>query len=190
MLDLALSYISHGIPVFPCRAGDIELVDKATGEITVLPAKAPLTSKGLKNATSREHIIRARWDKERHGGAMVGIPTGERSGIFVLDVDMHHTADGTLIDGKAALAALEAANSPLPKTAMVKTAGGGLHYYFNHVDGVRNRGALSKGLDVRGEGGFVIAAGSVTTDGRTYEWIDQTARAFLRWRMLRNGCLT
>lgn len=172
MLDLALSYISHGIPVFPCRAGDIELVDNATGEITVLPAKAPLISNGLKGASLFERIARAWWDEKRHGGAMVGIPTGARSGIFVLDVDMHHTADGTLIDGKAALAALEAANSPLPKTAAVRTAGGGVHYYFNHVDGVRNRGALSHGLDIRGEGGFVIAAGSVTTDGRTYDWID------------------
>lgn len=172
MLDLALFYISQDIPVFPCRAGDVEVVDNATGEIIVLPAKAPLISNGLKGASPREHIIRAWWKKGRHKGAMVGIPTGSRSGIFVLDVDMHHTADGTLIDGKAALANLEAAHGALPITATVRTAGGGLHYYFNHVEGVRNRGALSKGLDVRGEGGFVIAAGSVTMDGRSYEWLN------------------
>ncbi len=172
MLDVALSYIQNGIPVFPCRAGDVEVIDNATGEISVLPAKAPMISNGLKGATLTERIIRAWWDEKRHGGAMVGIPTGERSGIFVLDIDMHRDTDGNLIDGKAALAELEVANGAMPATATVRTAGGGLHYYFKHVDGVRNRGALSKGLDVRGEGGFVIAAGSVTTDGRSYEWLD------------------
>ncbi|MGX5710508.1 bifunctional DNA primase/polymerase [Brucella lupini] len=172
MLDVALSYVQNGIPVFPCRAGDVEVFDNATGEISVLPAKAPLISNGLKGATLTERIIRAWWDEKRHSGAMVGIPTGNRSGIFVLDIDMHHTADGTLIDGKAALADLEAAHGALPRTATVRTAGGGEHRYFKHVEGVRNRGALSKGLDIRGEGGFVIAAGSVTADGRVYEWID------------------
>ncbi|WP_374843508.1 DUF3987 domain-containing protein [Brucella haematophila] len=172
MLDVALSYIQNDIPVFPCRAGDVDVIDNATGEISVLPAKAPLISNGLKGATLTERIVRAWWDEKRHGGAMVGIPTGSRSGIFVLDIDMHRDSEGNLIDGKAALAALEAVNEPLPPTAAVRTAGGGEHRYFNHVEGVRNRGALSKGLDIRGEGGFVIAAGSVTADGRVYEWID------------------
>jgi hypothetical protein len=62
----------------------------------------------------------------------------------------------------------------MPKTATASTPSGGVHYYFNMVEGIRNRGALGEGVDLRGEGGFVLAPGSVMAAGK-YQWLDLDA---------------
>lgn len=177
-VTLALSYAAANIPVFPCRATDevTDQYDNETGEVVVLKAKTPLVSNGFKGATTRERNIKILW--QRNPGAMVGIPTGEQIGAWVLDVDVHKDEDGNVINGYEALAALEAKYGELPATATAKTAGGGEHRYFRHVPGVRNRGKLGEGLDVRGSGGYVIAPGSRTGDGREYTWIDYDGEGF------------
>lgn len=172
-LDLALSYIASDIPVFPCREADEETgrIDPETGEVEILKAKTPRVSNGFKGATTNERIVRILFG-ERHPTSMVGIPTGEQLGAWVLDVDVHKDDDGNVINGYVALEALEAKHGPLPETATAKTAGGGEHRYFRYVPGVRNRGKLGDGLDVRGSGGYVIAPGSVTAEGKEYIWLD------------------
>lgn len=170
--DLALSYVYRGVPVFPCRAADevTDQFDPETGEIVVYKAKTPLRSNGFKGATVNGGLVGRMWDN--YPSAMVGIPTGEQLGAWVLDVDVHKDESGRVINGYETLAALEDQHGALPETARAKTAGGGTHYYFKHVPSVRNRGGLGAGLDVRGSGGYVIAPGSVTGDGREYLWVD------------------
>lgn len=170
--DLALSYIANGVPVFPCRHEDevTDRYDPDTGEIIVHKAKTPLVSNGFKGASKNTRITGILWD--RNPTAMVGIPTGEQLGAWVLDVDVHKDDDGNVINGYETLAALEAKHGELPATATAKTAGGGEHRYFKYVPGVRNRGKLGRGLDVRGSGGYVIAPGSVTAEGKEYIWLD------------------
>ncbi|MGG7534661.1 bifunctional DNA primase/polymerase [Rhizobium sp. 12,4] len=170
--DLALSYIAHGVPVFPCRAADeiTDQFDQETGEIVVYKAKTPLVSNGFKGASKNPRVTGILWD--RNPTAMVGIPTGEQLGAWVLDVDVHKDDNGNIINGYETLAALEEKHGPLPTTATAKTAGGGEHRYFKHVSGVRNRGKLGLGLDIRGSGGYVIAPGSVTAEGKEYIWLD------------------
>lgn len=165
-LEIALSYARAGIPVFPCRAG--EEYDAVRDE--VLKPKTPILGNGFKGATLNERVITIRW--QQRPDAMIGIPTGEQSGCWVLDVDVHKDDDGKVINGYETLAALEDKYGQLPRTAVVRTAGGGEHHYFRHKDGVRNRGRLGPGLDVRGAGGYVVTAGSVTADGTYYEWLD------------------
>lgn len=169
--ELALSYIASGISVFPCRSADepTDTYDENGAEI-VLKAKTPLVSSGFKGATKNLRVTGILWD--RNPTAMVGIPTGEQLGAWVLDVDVHKDDEGNIINGYETLAALEAKFEALPPTASAKTAGGGTHYYFNYVPGVRNRGALGVGLDVRGSGGYVIGPGSVTAEGKEYVWLD------------------
>ena len=179
-LELALSYARMGVKVFPCRSEDevTDDYDPETGEIIVLKAKTPLLSNGFKGATNNIALIERMFP--RFPGAMVGIPTGEQLGAWVLDVDVHKDDDGNVINGYEALAALEDKYGPLPETATARTAGGGEHRYFKHVPGVRNigknadnkHGRLGPGLDVRGSGGYVIAPGSRTADGREYTWVD------------------
>jgi len=135
------------------------------------PGKHPRTERGLKDGSNDASQIEqwfARWPD-----ANIGILTGQTSGLVVLDVDGE--------DGKASLRALTAAHAPLPKTLCVKTgrAGSdgrrkGCHYYFRSPAEaiIRNSaGILGKGLDVRGEGGYVVAPPSLHSSGLLYEWL-------------------
>lgn len=169
-LHLALAYAAANVPVFPCRAADEETHNPETGEIITLKSKTPLVSSGFKGATKTERIIKILW--QRNPTAMVGIPTGEQLGAWVLDVDVHKDDNGKVINGFETIAALEDANGHLPRTAIARTAGGGEHHYFAYVPGVRNRGRLGVGLDVRGAGGYVIAPGSRLEAGAGYVWLD------------------
>jgi hypothetical protein len=172
-LDLALSYTAAGIPVFPCREVDEETgnTDPATGEVEVLKAKTPRVSNGFKGATTSERVVRILFG-ERFPTSMVGAPTGEQMGAFVIDIDVHTDDNGDVVNGYHTLAALEAKHGDLPRTAVAKTAGGGEHHYFRYVPGVRNRGKLGDGIDVRGAGGYVIMPGSVLATGAEYTWLD------------------
>lgn len=98
-------------------------------------------------------------------GANIGIRTGTASGIFVLDVDPDN-------GGNAALDAMLKANGPLPRTFTVRTGSGGRHYYFTlpafKVTNGANRLLVTEygpGLDIRGEGGQVVAPPSVSAKG-------------------------
>lgn len=165
-LDVARSYIAAGVPIFPCRESASEGVDHATGEIIEFAEKAPYTSFGLKDATRSSRIIDI-WFNERHPAAVIGIPTGEKLGGWVLDLDRHGDRDG-----HKWLAEQEAVHGLLPDTAQASTANGGTHIIFKHVDGVRNRAAIAPGVDTRGDGGYIVGPGSVMADGRRYEWIN------------------
>jgi hypothetical protein len=92
----------------------------------------------------------------------VGIVTGRISNIFVLDVDKLE-----------ALYEIETKYGNLPETLTCQTGGGGLHLYFNYPDdGIGNStGELPNGLDIRGDGGQVVASPSRHESGNLYQWI-------------------
>jgi Bifunctional DNA primase/polymerase, N-terminal len=105
----------------------------------------------------------------------VGVPTGKKSGVVVLDVDVD---DG----GLESLAKLERAVTPAPKTARARTGGGGIHVFFRYPRGteIRNSaGLLGPGLDVRGEGGYVVVPPSRTQS--PYQWVDRSPLAEASW---------
>lgn len=101
--------------------------------------------------------------------ANIGIATGEVSGFWVLDIDGP--------EGAAALAALEARHGPLPPTVEQST-GKGRHICFAWPAAgtigdrtVRNSASkIGPGIDVRGDGGYIVAAPSIHPSGRLYEW--------------------
>ncbi|WP_051321016.1 bifunctional DNA primase/polymerase [Rhizobium mesoamericanum] len=159
-LDIALAYIAAGIPVFPCRVFEEERLGR------VLSPKSPLTQNGFNDATLNERLVTEWW--RRNPEALVGIPTGTKTGFFAVDVDIKEGKGGDVN-----LAKLEAEHGKLPATVVVQTATGGFHYLFKHVDGLTNStGRLPEHIDIRAEGGFVIAAGSTFPDGTFYEFID------------------
>jgi putative DNA primase/helicase len=95
-----------------------------------------------------------------------GIPTGRGAGIFVLDVDPRHGGDVTRQE-------LEQKHGPLPATYQVGTPGGGTHDYFKYCaqgeDRIKNSaGEIGAGIDIRGDGGYVVAPGS-KLDGKTWK---------------------
>lgn len=94
----------------------------------------------------------------------VGIVTGAISGLVVLDIDPKHGGD-------AGLAELIRHHGPLPQSVEAITGGGGRHIYFAHPGGmVRNRVGLATGIDLRGDGGCVVAPPSLHPSGRVYSW--------------------
>ncbi|OOO25766.1 ATPase [Agrobacterium sp. YIC 4121] len=167
-LELAQHYVAQGWPVFPCRSHAEEHVDQATGEIITLGEKTPLTPNGFKGATRFPRIIERWWSD--WPDAAVGLPTGEKTGFFALDID--NKPGGA--NGFDWLAEMEAEHGPLPDTARVTSPNGGMHIYFKYVVGTRNRGALGAGVDIRSEGGYVLAAGSTMANGRSYKWETDT----------------
>lgn len=93
--------------------------------------------------------------------ANIGIVTGRKSGIWVLDVDSYNGGD-------ARLAGYENRHGPLPETRVHHTGGGGVHYIWKHPGfDVRNdaKKVLGQGLDLKGERGFVVAPPSVSAKG-------------------------
>ncbi len=157
LFKAALSYAKRGILVFPCEPG----------------GKRPLTHNGFWDATSDVHRVKAWWG--RWPAANIGVPTGKSSGLLVLDVDPR---DG----GLESLAALEREDGPLPETARSRTGGGGMHVFFRYPpeEEVRNSaGWLGPGLDVRGEGGYVVVPPSRTQG--PYEWIDRSRPVEAAW---------
>ncbi|MDO3431172.1 bifunctional DNA primase/polymerase [Rhizobium sp. CBN3] len=166
-LDLAKHYVAKGYPVFPCRAKPEDVPDPTTGELDTKHEKTPYTSNGLRGASKYARILHRWWGD--NPDALVGVPTGAPSGFWVLDLDLKPG----VADGHQWLEAMENANGPLPETARAKTANGGTHIFFRHVAGVRNRGGLGSGVDVRGDGGYVIMPGSIMADGRHYKWVSE-----------------
>lgn len=103
---------------------------------------------------------------ERWPDANVGIVSGRISGIVVVDVDVRH-------GGPVAVAQAEAAHGPLPPTVEAATGGGGRHLYYAHPGAtLANRVAIRPGIDVRGDGGCVVAPPSVHPSGRRYGWVE------------------
>ncbi len=119
--------------------------------------------------------------------ANIGVVTGEISGLIVLDIDPKHGGD-------ASFDRLEQQFGRFPATIEATTGGGGRHLYFAHPGGViRNRAGLAQGIDLRGDGGYVVAPPSIHMSGRPYVWAaghspEEIALAVLpRWILLRSG---
>jgi len=156
---LAYAMSEPGFPVFPLRARDkIPAISKEQG------------GNGFKDATRDRAKLFAFWPV----GSLrnIGIATGAFSGFDVLDVDPRH-------GGNRSLAELEHRFGPLPRTAISLTGGPdrGRHILFNHTPGVtskswdeENPGPLGPGLDIRADGGYVVAPPSVHASGLRYAW--------------------
>jgi Bifunctional DNA primase/polymerase, N-terminal/Primase C terminal 1 (PriCT-1) len=99
--------------------------------------------------------------------ANIGTPTGTFSGRVVLDVDPRH-------GGGESYVKLQQQYGEIPATLTSRTGGGGLHLVFGSKDPrIRNSaGKLGPGLDIRGEGGYIVVPPSVHATGKCYEWID------------------
>lgn len=125
--------------------------------------KHPRTANGLKDATTDRGIIAGWW--QTWASANLGIACGAQSGIIVLDVDQRH-------GGPEALDKLESEFGSLPETVRAVTGGGGAHYVFEHPERIIRNSAnrVGTGIDVRGDGGYIVAAPSLHASGERYTW--------------------
>jgi Bifunctional DNA primase/polymerase, N-terminal/Primase C terminal 1 (PriCT-1) len=159
----ALSYGASGRPVFPLHTPTEEGGCSCRRDCGRGFGKHPRTLHGVSDATTDAGRIRKWWST--WPVANIGIATGAISELFALDVD---EATG----GWESLDALQAKYGHLPETPAVLTGSHGVHLYFRHP-GQRvpnSAGKLGPGLDVRGDGGFVVAPPSLHRTGRRYAW--------------------
>jgi hypothetical protein len=145
VIDIALHYARRGWPVFPLH-----------GKVPAIPRERG--GRGCHDATLNLNLI-DRWWRE-YPGANVGIATGRCSRLLVIDIDPRQS--DKWLESVHALA--------LPPTFTVKTWSGGWHLYFKFSgDALISIGTnLLRGIDWRGNGGYVVGAGSVV-NGATYE---------------------
>ena len=145
----ALEYASKGTPVFPL----------------VPSGKTPIHKGGFHNATTNPAIISRWWDE--NPDANIGMPTGPASNCWVLDVDNKSA------NGFHSLIEWEGQGRYLPATRIALTPNRGKHSYFNWSTlQITNSTGVVPGVDVRGEGGYVVLPPSRLVDGRQYEWQD------------------
>ena len=164
LLDEALRYAAAGIPVFPLhwikQDGNCSC---RQGALCQAKGKHPRIKNWNEEATTDQTKIKAWWDKTP--SANIGIPMGEKSGLVALDVDTRHKGDESL-------AQLIAEHEALPATITATTGGGGKHYIFKYTEELclKNVVGFRDGLDIRTQGGMIVAAPSVHHSGKEYSW--------------------
>lgn len=156
LLQAALGYAACGWPVFPifeplpdgkCSCGKPDCPS---------PGKHPRVTNGLKDGTINKQKIENWWT--RWPNANIAIPTGAPSGLIVLDVDRAEPLDG------------------MQAATLVARTGEGWHYYFQpgEFTAKSSAGKLGHGVDVRGDGAYVVVPPSRHANGATYKWINSS----------------
>lgn len=162
-IEYALYYAALGLAVLPLH-WPLDHARCSCGKVNCAsPAKHPygkFAPQGLKNATTDPDLIR-QWFYQ--GSCNIGIATGAASCIVVLDIDPRHSGNETLEN-------LEKQYGTLPNTWRFLTGGGGEHIIFKHPGGSvsNSAGQLGAGIDLRGDGGYIVAPPSKHICGRPY----------------------
>ena len=136
MIDAALSLSSTGIPIFPVKAG-----------------KSPYIKSWQDKATTDSTMVKKWW--RRWPEANLAIPTGHQSGLVAVDVDVKNGVNG--------FESLSSIESKLGKqgTRRIETPSGGIHLIYSCNERVKTRTGILDGVDIRGDGGYIVAQGSV-----------------------------
>lgn len=145
-LAMALAYAELGWAVLPIRAGE------------KLPYSA-FAPNGVNSATKNPDVIRA-W----FGSGIelnIGIACGEISGISVVDIDPRNGGD----------AYADAMRDLLPFTVMAQTGSGGEHWIFKYHPKLRNKIFLAAGVDIQGNGSYIVVDPSIHPCGEPYAWL-------------------
>jgi hypothetical protein len=133
LLPVALDYLDRGWSVIPIRIEDGV-------------KKALVKWKPFQTRRAEPEEVQ-RWWKE-FPDALVGIVTGEISNLVVVDIDPKHGGDADTWAKRQ------------PSGLRANTRSGGAHFYYSYPEGGRVRnsaGRIAKGIDVRAEGGYVVA---------------------------------
>jgi len=147
LVNVVLEILRQGFPLFP--------VDRST--------KKPLVRwRPYQDQPPTEGDAKEWWSKWPN--ANIGMATGHLSGFVVIDCDSEESTTRFI------------ENYPEAKDTLQVQTGRGRHYYFEFEEFIRNDAGriFGKGIDIRGEGGFVILPPSVHSNGKIYEWLNDS----------------
>ena len=148
MKEWALYYAEKDLAVFPLNERN----------------KSPATKNGFKDATTDHTKICAWWDSNPNYN--IGIATGAVSGgVVVIDLDIGKGKNGCEV-----LKSWQKINGKFPDTWCSITGRGGYHLFFKTTDFVKNSVNLYDGIDIRGNGGYIVAPPSIHPNGNIYKW--------------------
>lgn len=171
-VEAALAYASLGWPVMPLAWMSGDRCACKTGRHCEHPAKHPLIADGLKGASTDPSQLHQWWEHWPQAG--IGVRTGAVSGLLVLDIDAAH-------GGWATASRLSAAGQEISRaTLQANTGGGGCHLVYAHpgaptrvpnlVGHLPGIDQPTPGIDLRGDGGYVVVAPSGHRCGSSYSW--------------------
>lgn len=150
LYEAAITYISQGFAVFPLQ----------------VKGKKPLTTHGVKDASKDPAIVKGWW--QTWPNANIGIATGQISGgLCVIDMDIDEEKG---LDGWRSLRDWQDGHGVISPSWLCKTGRGGFHYYFLADEPINNRVGVIPGVDIRGDGGYIVAPPSVHPNGTPYTW--------------------
>jgi hypothetical protein len=170
LVKAALYYAGKGWSVIPVYAVYNGVCACHKGSACDSPGKHPYHANWGTIASTDPDVIKNWWDCS-YVGANIGILTGRKSRIFCLDVDVPRLNAKVPKNGKARLAELVEKYGELPITATVTTGSGGNHYFFQIPTNAEFKKEITPGLDIKAEGGFVVAAPSIHRNGEIYTWV-------------------
>lgn len=163
-LKAAMDYAARGWPVIPlhpinrkgyCSCG----MARDCGS----PGKHPKTKNGLKDATVDIEQIKNWWPKESPLPSNIGVVTGGKGRLVVIDIDGE--------EGFEALGVERVKDLKNESVPCVRT-GRGFHYYFKSETPIKTKPGFMNKVDIKAEGGYVVAPPSLHAVGRRYEQIN------------------
>lgn len=147
-LDYALKYVQSNFKIFP---------------LNVNSKSEQILKSWKKEAFSDTKTVQYYW--KLNPNYNIGIKTGD--GLLVIDVDNKN--------GKKGAESIKEYIHQFPKTFSVKTPNG-FHLYYKVKKSYPNKVNLYEGVDVRCEGGYVVAPPSIV-DGKSYTIVHDVAIA-------------
>ena len=164
MLEYALDYADRGLSVVPVHSVLSDGGCSCGSAKCSSPGKHPRFAwQGKENKPMTKKALRDLWD--RYPDSNVGIVTGEVSGILVVD-----------IDGEEGMTSLKdlGFDPHNQRTPRVRSGGNGLHLYYRYqkLPGISTRANIIHKVDIRTDGGMIVAPPSVHLSGNEYKWIE------------------
>lgn len=146
----ALDYLKRGIAIIPLKQN----------------GKRPATKHGLNDWTDNPEQINWWWTQAptANVGGVMGLASG---GVFAIDLDVHEDA----ASGIKTLEEWEIAHGKLPETWTQQTGSGGRQLFYRTSQPLKNSANSELGVDVRGDGGYVVLPPSMHPYGEPYEWL-------------------
>jgi hypothetical protein len=164
MLSYALGYAKRQLKVFPCYETFGSVCTCGNPDCTN-EGKHPRNAHGVNEATTDPQKIQQWW--KQWPNSNIGLSA---ENMIVIDIDAKK-------QGYASLERLETELGKLPETREAITGGGGSHYFFRRNGcSVKNCTNLRLGVDIRTNGGYVIAAPSTHKSGKRYKWVANTTK--------------